>query len=55
MQSLHSLINYHYVEKKRINPELEKSKIIFFPTHKGKAFARLHLNVRRNKDDKSKR
>jgi predicted transcriptional regulator len=45
MQSLRSLINYHYVDKKRKYPQLEKSKVIFFPTHKGKAFARLYLNV----------
>lgn len=45
MQSLRSLINYHYVDKRRINPEFEKSKVIFFPTLKGKAFAHLHLNV----------
>ena len=45
MQSLRSLINYHYVDKERINPKLEKSKIIFSPTLKGKAFAFLYLDV----------
>ena len=45
MQSLNSLINYHYVDKKRTNPEFLKSKIIFYPTYKGIAFAHIHLQV----------
>jgi hypothetical protein len=37
LQSIESLIKYRYVEKERINPEKEKSKLTFLPTLKGVA------------------
>jgi hypothetical protein len=35
LQSIESLIKYHYVEKERNNPQKEKSKLTFLPTFKG--------------------
>jgi hypothetical protein len=35
LQSIESLIKYHYVEKKRDNPQKEKSKLTFMPSLKG--------------------
>jgi hypothetical protein len=35
LQSIESLIKYHYVEKERDNPQKEKSKLTFLPTLKG--------------------
>jgi hypothetical protein len=37
LQSIESLIKYHYVEKERDNPQKEKSKLTFLPTLKGLA------------------
>jgi hypothetical protein len=45
LQSLESLIKYRYIEKQRLIPEREKSKLIFIPSYKGKAYALYHLNV----------
>jgi hypothetical protein len=39
LQSIESLIKYHYIEKEKIHPEREKSKLIFIPTLRGKARA----------------
>ena len=39
LQSIESLIKYHYIEKEKIHPEHEKSKLIFIPTLRGKARA----------------
>lgn len=44
-QSLESLIKYRYIEKYKVNPELDKSKLIFVPTHKAMAFAWRYLKV----------
>jgi predicted transcriptional regulator len=45
LQSLESLIKYRYIEKQKINPEREKSKLIFLSTHKGKAYAWSELGL----------
>ena len=37
LQSIESLIKYHYVEKKKNNPQKEKSKLSFLPTLRGVA------------------
>ena len=37
LQSIESLIKYRYVEKERVNPQKEKSKLTFLPTLKGLA------------------
>lgn len=39
LQSIESLIKYNYVRKQKRNPEYEKSKLIFKPTHGGKLAA----------------
>jgi hypothetical protein len=39
LQSIESLIKYHYIEKEKVHPEHEKSKLIFIPTLRGKASA----------------
>jgi hypothetical protein len=39
LQSIESLIKYYYIEKEKIHPEREKSKLIFIPTLRGKARA----------------
>ena len=35
LQSLKSLVRYRYVEQRKMNPQYEKSKVIFVPTFKG--------------------
>lgn len=35
LQSLKSLVIYRYVEQRKMNPQYEKSKVIFVPTFKG--------------------
>ncbi|MBV9176358.1 MAG: hypothetical protein JO297_04920 [Nitrososphaeraceae archaeon] len=39
LQSIESLIEYHYVEKRKINPKYQKSRLTFMLTHKGIAAA----------------
>ena len=39
LQSLNSLMEWHYIEKKKISPEYKKSKLIFSLTSKGIAAA----------------
>ena len=39
MQCLNSLIEWRYIDKKKINPDFEKSKLIFSLTSKGIAAA----------------
>jgi hypothetical protein len=39
LQSIESLIKYHYIEKEKVHPGHEKSKLIFIPTLRGKACA----------------
>src|SRR5919202_645473 len=43
LQSLESLIKYRYIEKKKVNPNHEKSKLVFIPTHKGISYAWFNL------------
>jgi len=39
LQSIKPLIKYRYIEEKRLNPEVEKSKLIFSSTSKGFSYA----------------
>jgi len=53
LQSVESLIeHYHYIEKRKINPKYQKSRLIFMLTHKGIAAAWLRGII--NTDDISK-
>ena len=53
LQSVESLIeHYHYIEKRKINPKYQKSRLIFMLTHKGIAAAWLNGII--NTDDISK-
>ncbi len=45
LQSVESLIKHGLIEKQKINPEYEKSKLIFKATNTGKQIARSHLGV----------
>ena len=45
LQSIESLIKYHYIEKEYLHPEHEKSKLIFIPTLRGKAGAWSYLRL----------
>jgi hypothetical protein len=45
LQSIESLIKYNYIQKQKINPEYEKSKLIFKPTHLGKHVAWIDLDI----------
>ena len=45
LQSLESLIEHRYVVKRKVNPNYEKSKLFFVPTHKGISYAYLQLKV----------
>jgi hypothetical protein len=45
LQSLKSLVKYRYVEQRKINPQYEKSKIIFMPTFKGFGEAWLESSI----------
>jgi predicted transcriptional regulator len=45
LQSLESLIEHRYVVKQKVNPNYEKSKLFFTPTHKGISYAFLNLKV----------
>src|SRR4051794_30833662 len=50
LQSVESLIeHYHYIEKRKINPKYQKSRLIFMLTHKGIAAAWLRGLI--NADD----
>jgi predicted transcriptional regulator len=39
LQSLHSLMKQHYVQKQKVEPDRIKSKLIFKPTRKGMIYA----------------
>jgi hypothetical protein len=45
LQSLQGLFRRHYVEKKKIVPQYEKSKLMFTPTPKGIIYALAFLNL----------
>src|SRR5437763_12848637 len=45
VQSVESLIKHGYIEKQKVNPEYEKSKLIFKPTFLGKHHAWRLLNI----------
>ena len=45
LQSLQGLFRRHYIEKKKIFPQYEKSKLIFSPTPKGIVYALAFLNL----------
>jgi hypothetical protein len=45
LQSLESLIEHRYVIKQKVNPNYEKSKLVFASTHKGISYAYLNLKV----------
>jgi hypothetical protein len=45
LQSLKSLVKYRYVEQRKINPQYEKSKVIFIPTFKGFGEAWLESSI----------
>jgi hypothetical protein len=45
LQSLQGLFRRHYVEKKKVLPQYEKSKLIFLPTPKGIIYALAFLNL----------
>jgi DNA-binding MarR family transcriptional regulator len=46
LQSIESLIKNGYVEKQKVNPEYEKSKLIFKATPTGKQIASDYLDIR---------
>ena len=45
LQSIESLIEHRYIVKQKANPNYEKSKLSFAPTHKGISYACLELKV----------
>ena len=46
LQSVESLIKNGYIEKRKVNPEYEKSKLNFRATPKGKEIACIYLGIR---------
>lgn len=46
LQSLKSLVKYRYVEQRKVNPQYEKSKVIFIPTFKGFGEAWLESSIK---------